>query len=108
MLTPIRKRHPRVDVVLDFADPPENWRPLGYGYRVDVQVILFEGEVLKLPLGALFRHGDEWAVFVAQEAKARLRLVVVGQRNSLSFEVREGLRPGKRPSSIRASASGTA
>jgi len=86
----------RVDVVLDFADPPDHWRQLGHGYRVDVQVILFEGEVLKLPLGALFRQGDEWAVFAAQEARARLRPVIVGQRNSLSVEIREGLQPGEK------------
>ncbi|NRP74823.1 putative efflux system component YknX [Ensifer psoraleae] len=86
----------RVDVVLDFADPPERWRSLGHGYRVDVRVILFEGEVLNLPLGALFRQGDEWAVFVAAEGRALLRRVAVGQRNTLSVEIREGLGPGDR------------
>ncbi|THK36209.1 HlyD family efflux transporter periplasmic adaptor subunit [Ensifer sp. MPMI2T] len=86
----------RVDVVLDFADPPERWRSLGHGYRVDVRVILFEGEVLNLPLGALFRQGDEWAVFVAAEGRAQLRRVAVGQRNTLSVEIREGLNPGDR------------
>lgn len=86
----------RVDVILDFADPTESWRSLGHGYRVDVQVILFEGEVLKLPLGALFRQGEEWVVFVAAEGRARLRPVAVSQRNSLAVEIREGLVPGER------------
>jgi HlyD family secretion protein len=86
----------RVDVILDFADPTESWRSLGHGYRVDVQVILFEGEVLNLPLGALFRQGEEWAVFVAAEGRARLRPVAVSQRNSLAVEIREGLVPGER------------
>nr|WP_153451394.1 HlyD family efflux transporter periplasmic adaptor subunit [Sinorhizobium fredii] len=86
----------RVDVVLDFADPPEGWRSLGHGYRVDVRVILFEGEVLNLPLGALFRQGDQWAVFVSAEGRAQLRRVAVGQRNTLSVEIREGLGPGDR------------
>ncbi|WP_457814247.1 HlyD family efflux transporter periplasmic adaptor subunit (plasmid) [Sinorhizobium medicae] len=86
----------RVDVILDFADPTESWRSLGHGYRVDVQVILFEGEVLKLPLGALFRQGEEWAVFVAAEGRAGLRPVAVSQRNSLAVEIREGLVPGER------------
>lgn len=86
----------RVDVILDFADPTESWRSLGHGYRVDVQVILFEGDVLKLPLGALFRQGEEWAVFVAAEGRARLRPVAVSQRNSLAVEIREGLVPGER------------
>lgn len=86
----------RVDVILDFADPPDRWRPLGHGYRVDVEVILFEGEVLRLPLGALFRQGTDWAVFVAEGGHARLRPVEIGHRNSLSVEIREGLDPGDR------------
>lgn len=84
----------RVDVILDFSDPPEHWRPLGHGYRVDMQIILFEGEVLRLPLGAMFRQGNDWAVFVAQGQQARLQAVEIGQRNSLSVEIREGLQPG--------------
>ncbi|TCN21283.1 efflux RND transporter periplasmic adaptor subunit [Sinorhizobium americanum] len=84
----------RVDVILDFSDPPERWQSLGHGYRVDVQVILFEGEVLRLPLGALFRQGSEWAVFAVEEGRARIRPVVVGQRNNLAVEIREGLQPG--------------
>lgn len=84
----------RVDAVLDITDPPERWRSLGHGYRVNVRVILFEGEVLRLPLGALFRQGDEWAIFVAEEGRAIIRPVVIGQRSSLSVEIREGLQPG--------------
>lgn len=86
----------RVDVRLDFADPPERWTPLGHGYRVDVQVILFEGDVLRLPLGALFRRGEDWAVFVVEGQRAELRLVGIGHRNSLSVEIREGLQQGER------------
>lgn len=86
----------RVDVILDFTDPPVRWRPLGHGYRADVQIILFEGQVLKLPIGALFRRNQEWAVFTAEESHARSRRVVVGHRNSLEVEIRGGLVPGDR------------
>lgn len=86
----------RVDVVLDFADPPVRWRALGHGYRADVQIILFEGQVLKLPLGALFRQKDQWSVFTIVEGHARLRSVVVGHRNNLEVEIRDGLPPGER------------
>ena len=86
----------RVDVVLDFADPPVRWRALGHGYRADVQIILFEGQVLKLPLGALFRQKDQWSVFTIVEGHARLRSVVVGHRNNLEVEIRDGLLPGER------------
>ncbi|OHV78735.1 efflux RND transporter periplasmic adaptor subunit [Ensifer sp. LCM 4579] len=86
----------RVDVILDFAGPPDSWSPLGHGYRVDVQVILFEGNVLQLPLGALFRQGADWAVFVVEGQRAELRPVEIGHRNSLSVEIREGLQQGER------------
>lgn len=52
--------------------------------------------VLKLPLGALFRQDDKWAVFTVEEGHARLRPIVVGQRNSLEVEIRDGLVPGER------------
>ncbi|WP_429819748.1 efflux RND transporter periplasmic adaptor subunit [Ensifer sp. B1-9] len=86
----------RVDVILDFADPPVRWRSLGHGYRADVQILLFEGQVLKLPLGAMFRQGDKWAVFIVEKGHARLKAVLVGQRNSLEVEIRDGLVPGER------------
>lgn len=86
----------RVDVVLDIADPRDNWHRLGHGFRVDVGVILFEGDVLRLPLGALFRQGEDWAVFVARDGRAELRTVEVGARNTLSAEIRSGLEPGER------------
>ncbi|MCK3777298.1 HlyD family efflux transporter periplasmic adaptor subunit [Ensifer sesbaniae] len=86
----------RVDVILDFVSSPERWRSLGHGYRVDVRVLLFEGEILMLPLGALFRQGEEWAVFIADEGRARIHTVVVGHRNNLAVEIREGIRQGEK------------
>jgi HlyD family secretion protein len=86
----------RVDVVLDLTGSPERWRRLGHGFRVDVAVILFEGKVLKLPLGALFRNGSGWAVFTVEERIARLRSVEIGARNSLEIEIASGLTAGQR------------
>ncbi|RTR03870.1 efflux RND transporter periplasmic adaptor subunit [Halomonas nitroreducens] len=93
----------RVDVLLDFTDPPERWARLGHGYRVDVRVILFDEEVLKLPQGALFRPAedaatpdDAWAVFVVEDGEVRRRTVTVGERSSLEVEIRDGLAAGER------------
>lgn len=86
----------RVDVVLDLIDPWERWRRLGHGYRVDVGVILFQAEVLTLPLGALFRDDGQWAVFVAENGRARLRRVEIGERTGLAAEIRSGLSAGQR------------
>jgi HlyD family secretion protein len=86
----------RVNVVIDFSDPGERWRRLGHGYRVEVRVVLWEGrEVLKVPLTALFRDGERWAVFVVDEGRARMRSVVLDHRSGLEAEIVSGLREGE-------------
>lgn len=85
----------RVDVVLDLTDPPKDWQRLGDGYRVDVHVILFQGDVLQVPLGALFREGSAWAVYLDDHGVARRRRVEIGERNGLDAEIRAGLAQGQ-------------
>lgn len=87
----------RVNVILDITSPAAEWGTLGHGYHVDVRVVLWEGEsVLKAPLTALFRHGDEWAVFVEEKGKARQRIIEVGNTTSSSAEILSGLKAGER------------
>lgn len=87
----------RVDVIIDFTSPPADWQRLGHGYQVEARVVLWQGtDVLKLPLTALFRSGDEWAVFVEEDRRARLRVVKVGRRTGLEAEIIEGVDPGDR------------
>lgn len=87
----------RVNVIIDFTDPPDKWRSLGHGYRVEARIVVWEGrDVLKVPLGALFRDGEAWAVFVESEGRARLRRVAIGHGNSLEAQVLEGLAEGER------------
>ena len=57
-------------------------------------VIREEEDALKVPAGALFRHGDGWAVFVVDDGRARLQAVTVGERNDESTRIVEGLRAG--------------
>ena len=87
----------RVNVIIDFTDPPARWQSLGHGYRVEAHIVVWRGaEVLKVPVSALFRHGEAWAVFVLTEGRARLREVMIGHRNSLAAEVLDGLEAGER------------
>ncbi len=82
----------RVNVIIDIAADPDLWRRLGHGYRVEVRIVLWEGqEVLKVPLTALFRDGDEWAVFVEQSGRALRRRVALGHRSGLEAEIVSGL-----------------
>jgi HlyD family secretion protein len=83
----------RVNVIIDFEDPDVASRALGDGYRVEVRVVVWqEDNVLKVPTGTLFRRGDQWALFVVEDGRARLRTIRVGQRNGAEAQVLEGLR----------------
>jgi HlyD family secretion protein len=87
----------RVNVVIDFTSTPEQRQPLGHGYQVEARIVLWEGEdTLSVPLTALFRQGDEWAVFVEQDGHAILRRVEVDHRNGLAAEITSGLEAGER------------
>jgi HlyD family secretion protein len=86
----------RVRVIADLITPPERRSGLGDQFRVDAVVILWSADdVLKVPVGALFRRGSDWAVFVLDRGRARLRPVVVGHRNEREAEIRDGLHEGE-------------
>ena len=85
----------RVNVIIDLITPPEQWDRLGHGYQVDLQIVLWESsEIITLPLTALFRDGDEWAVFVETDGYAQHRQVVLGKRNGLKAQITAGLEVG--------------
>lgn len=85
----------RVLVIADFVSPAEKWRSLGDGYRVEAEFILWQaGDVLQVPMSALFRHDGGWAVFVISDARAWLRTVEVDHRNGMAAEITGGLDAG--------------
>jgi HlyD family secretion protein len=87
----------RVKVILDFTGPPAEWQQLGHGYRVIARVVIWHSDdALQVPLGALFREGDNWAVFVAAGGRAERRLVTIGERNLHAARVLKGLKLGDR------------
>jgi HlyD family secretion protein len=82
----------RVNVIIDFTSPQEQWTRLGHGYQVDLRIVLWErSDVITLPLTALFRSGDQWAVFIESDGYAEYREVTVGKRNGLEAEITGGL-----------------
>ena len=83
----------RVNVIADPVDPP--W-PLGDGYRIQARIVLWQQDaVLKLPGSSVFRVGNEWHIFVAENDHARERTVVIGQRNRDDVQIISGLREGE-------------
>ncbi len=82
----------RVNVIADFDEPAERLSGMGDGYRVDARIVIWESpQVLKVSTGALFRHGQDWAVYVVSNQHVELRLVTVGHMSSLETEVLKGL-----------------
>jgi len=87
----------RVRTTIDFVDPPETWSRLGHDYRVIVHVTVWSGEdILTVPVGALFRQGEDWAVFSLKDGRASTAIVKIGHRNGRMAEVLSGLSPGDR------------
>jgi HlyD family secretion protein len=82
----------RVNVILDFADPKDAWAALGDAYRVEVRIVLWESaDALKVPTSALFRDGEDWAVYAVDGDRARKTIVQIAHQAGPEAEVTSGL-----------------
>lgn len=83
----------RVNVLVDFVDPIDDWNILAHGYRVDAQIVVWEREnVLKVPMGALFRDKNNWAVFLlTADGTVEQRQITIGHSSDIEAEVIKGL-----------------
>ncbi len=87
----------RVNVMIDLISPVDDWRSLGHGYRLDTRIIVWSaGDVLKVPIGALFRDEGKWAVFVDDGGVAALKPIQLGHMGTREAEVLDGLAAGDR------------
>ena len=85
----------RVNVIVDFVDPPEARATLGDGFRVEARIVIDEADdVLKVPTSALFRIGKQSAVFQAVDGVVHQQIVKLGRQNGLEAEVLDGLSVG--------------
>ncbi|MBA5638267.1 efflux RND transporter periplasmic adaptor subunit [Duganella sp. LX20W] len=86
----------RVNLIIDIVSPPEEARGLRDGFRVEVRVVVHrEADVLRVPVGAVFRQGEDWATYVIDGDRARLRTVRLGPRNQREAVVLQGLKAGE-------------
>lgn len=87
----------RVNVVADLDTPLEQRRTVGDNFRVEARIVVWEAaDVLKVPVGALFREGAQWAAFVIVDGHAQLRKVKAGQSSGTETQILEGLKNGDR------------
>ncbi|MCA0042607.1 efflux RND transporter periplasmic adaptor subunit [Celeribacter litoreus] len=86
----------RVAATFDLVTPAEERLGLGHQYAVFLRVVEWETDAaLNIPLAALFRSNGDWAVFVAEGDRARLRLVEIGHRTDRRVEILSGLEEGE-------------
>lgn len=86
----------RVEVIVDIVSPREAYRRLAHGYRLDLTFILRRrSDVVIVPVGAVFRMGEGWAVFVVEDGRATPRQVEIGISDRRRMEIRKGLEPGE-------------
>lgn len=87
----------RVTVILALNGPPEDWRGLGHGFRVIARIAIWqEDNVLTIPVGALFRDGQDWATYVLREGRVAVQKINLGERNEDLAQVLDGLQAGDR------------
>jgi HlyD family secretion protein len=92
-VSPLGVEEQRVNVVVRFDDGEV---VLGDRYRVAVALVAWEAEdVLRVPVSALFREGNAWAVFVVEGGRATHRMLSIGERNRRHAVVEEGLGEGE-------------
>lgn len=87
----------RVDVIADFTAPLPDGATLADGYRIEARIVIWEtDDAVQVPAGALFREGDQWAVYKIDGDRARLKRIEVGRNNGEVAEVLAGLEAGDR------------
>lgn len=81
----------RVKVIAALDDIPPS---LGDGFRVEARIVLWRGDAIVVPLSAVFRDHDHWAVYTADAGIARLIHVGLGHRGRTDVEIASGLATG--------------
>ena len=82
----------RVNVVVDILAPVNERLALGDNFRVEGRIVTAQSaRTLKVPTGALFRRGTDWAAFAIDNGRARLKTVTTGSRSAVETEVLTGL-----------------
>ncbi|MDE2383818.1 MAG: efflux RND transporter periplasmic adaptor subunit [Alphaproteobacteria bacterium] len=87
----------RVSVTLKLLNGSSSGPRLGHGFRVLVHIVVWHGgKLLTVPVGALFRTGPDWTVYVVKDGVAQLKPVTLGERNDEWAVVASGLEEGER------------
>ncbi|MET0660785.1 MAG: efflux RND transporter periplasmic adaptor subunit [Steroidobacteraceae bacterium] len=84
----------RTNVILQFADEASD-KPAAHDFRVDVRVVIGEAKnAVRVPLGALFRHDDGWALYKVVDDRAVLTPVQLAEADTRYRVVSSGIAEG--------------
>src|SRR5687767_13035155 len=84
----------RTNVILQFAKEAKG-KPEAHDFRVDARVVVAEApNAIHVPLGALFRSGDGWAVYKLVDDRAVLTAVEPAQSDGRFRAVTSGVSEG--------------
>ncbi|MGZ3769297.1 MAG: efflux RND transporter periplasmic adaptor subunit [Bdellovibrio sp.] len=88
----------RTEVRMAFVDvPKEILQKIGDNFHVELSMELSRNDnVLKVPLGALFKDKESWAVYLIENGKARLKHIEISKRNDREALVSKGLQENNR------------
>ncbi|TVQ55539.1 MAG: HlyD family efflux transporter periplasmic adaptor subunit [Phycisphaerales bacterium] len=86
----------RVNIIIDFINPPEDRLTLGDGYRIEARIVIWDDdEVVQVPTSAMFRIDGAWAVYVIENDRATLRHIRIDRQAGLHAQVLQGLDQGE-------------
>lgn len=86
----------RVRTVLKLQETNDASARLGHEFRVFMKIHVYEArDALRVPISALFRKGEQWAVFAVKGGRAQTTPIDIGQRNANFAEVTRGLSAGE-------------
>jgi HlyD family secretion protein len=86
----------RVNLIIDVDAADPAWERLGDGWRVEASVLVWSAaSTLQVPLNAVFRRGDGWALYAVEDDTVVTRAIELGQRDGRNAEVLGGLTAGE-------------
>lgn len=95
-LTALGIEEQRVNVLVDPKLPDPRWAAIGDGYQMDARITVYQQPAaLTLPVGALFRHGGDWATFAIEDGRAVRRKLRAGEKGDSTVELLDGVREGE-------------
>jgi HlyD family secretion protein len=84
----------RTNVILQFKDKPADSLQ-AHDFRVDVRVVVGEAKnAVRVPLGALFRRGNGWALYKVVDDRAKLTEVQVAEADPHFRAITAGIAEG--------------